>query len=155
VVYEGANRVLLCIEDLTALLATTDVLPICMHCKKIRDSELWLQVEAYLDSHLDLKFSHGICPDCATKLYPGKTRGSEDPRYSCARGSKDPRYSCTGPPRDACAGPRRSAVGLSGSWTTIESSRAMAFIARRSSGATSVTAVPLRWARPVRPTRCT
>jgi PAS domain-containing protein len=70
VVYEGANRVLLCIEDLTALLATTDVLPICMHCKKIRDSDLWLQIEAYLDSHLDLKFSHGICPDCATKLYP-------------------------------------------------------------------------------------
>jgi uncharacterized paraquat-inducible protein A len=70
VVYEGANRVLLCIEDLTALLATTDVLPICMHCKKIRDNELWLQVEAYLDSHLDLKFSHGICPDCAMKLYP-------------------------------------------------------------------------------------
>jgi hypothetical protein len=70
VVYEGASRVLLCIEDLTALLATTDALPICMHCKKIRDNELWLQVEAYLDSHLDLKFSHGICPDCATKLYP-------------------------------------------------------------------------------------
>jgi PAS domain-containing protein len=70
VVYEGANRVLLCIEDLTTLLATTDVLPICMHCKKVRDNELWLQVEAYLDSHLDLKFSHGICPDCAKNLYP-------------------------------------------------------------------------------------
>jgi hypothetical protein len=70
VVYEGANRVLLCIEDLTALLATTDVLPICMHCKKVRDNDLWLQVEAYLDSHLDLKFSHGICPDCAKTLYP-------------------------------------------------------------------------------------
>ena len=70
VVYEGANRALLCIEDLTALLATTDVLPICMHCKKVRDHDLWLQVEAYLDSHLDLRFSHGICPDCAEKLYP-------------------------------------------------------------------------------------
>jgi hypothetical protein len=70
VLYEGASRVLLCIEDLTALLATTDVLPICMHCKKVRDNDLWLQVEAYLDSHLDLRFSHGICPDCATRLYP-------------------------------------------------------------------------------------
>jgi hypothetical protein len=70
VVYEGANRVLLCIENLTALLAMTDILPICMNCKKVRDNDLWLQVEAYFDSHLDLKFSHGICPDCAAKLYP-------------------------------------------------------------------------------------
>jgi len=68
-VYEGANRVLLCIEDLTRLLAATDVLPICMGCKKIRDHDLWLQIEAYLDSHLDLKFTHGICPDCAKRLY--------------------------------------------------------------------------------------
>jgi PAS domain-containing protein len=72
VVYEGASRVLLCIENLTALLATTDALPICMHCKKVRDNDLWLQIEGYLDSHLDLKFSHGICPDCAKQLYPGE-----------------------------------------------------------------------------------
>jgi hypothetical protein len=70
VVYEGANRVLLCIEDLTLLLATTDALPICMNCKKVRNADLWLQIEAYLDSHLDLKLTHGICPDCAKKLYP-------------------------------------------------------------------------------------
>jgi len=74
VVYQGANRVLLCIEDLTSLIATTDVLPICMHCKKVRDNDLWLQVEAYLDSHLDLKFTHGICPDCAKTLYPDDER---------------------------------------------------------------------------------
>jgi hypothetical protein len=70
IAYEGARRVLLCIEDLTRLLATTDVLPICMNCKKVRDNELWLQIEAYLDSHLDLKFTHGLCPDCANRLYP-------------------------------------------------------------------------------------
>jgi hypothetical protein len=75
IVYENANRVLLCIEDLTRLLATTDVLPICMHCKKVRNDDLWLQIEAYLDSHLDLKFTHGICPDCAKRLYP-----TEEPR---------------------------------------------------------------------------
>lgn len=70
VIYEGENRVLLCIEDLTRLLATTDVLPICMNCKKVRNDDLWLHIEAYLDSHLDLRLSHGICPDCAKKLYP-------------------------------------------------------------------------------------
>ncbi len=68
-VYEGANRVLLCIEDLTRLLATTDALPICMNCKKVRDNDLWLRVEAYLDSHLDLKLTHGICPECSRRLF--------------------------------------------------------------------------------------
>jgi hypothetical protein len=29
-----------------------------------------MQVEAYLDAHLDLKFSHGLCPECCKRLYP-------------------------------------------------------------------------------------
>jgi hypothetical protein len=70
ILHEGALRVLLFIEDLTVLLATTDALPICMGCKKVLDQNLWMQIEAYLDSHLDLKFSHGICPDCTKRLYP-------------------------------------------------------------------------------------
>jgi hypothetical protein len=70
VLFEGATRVLVLVEDLTLLLATTDVLPICMGCKKVLDQNLWTQIEAYLDSHLDLKFSHGICPDCRERLYP-------------------------------------------------------------------------------------
>jgi len=69
-VYEGAARVLLFIENLPVLFALTDALPICMGCKKVRDEDLWLQIESYLDSHLDLKFSHGLCPDCAARIYP-------------------------------------------------------------------------------------
>jgi hypothetical protein len=69
-VYDGRRCALLCIENLTLLFALTDALPICMGCKKVRDDDLWLQIEAYLDDHLDLKFSHGLCPDCATRLYP-------------------------------------------------------------------------------------
>jgi hypothetical protein len=69
-VYEGTLRALVFIENLTLLFAMTDVLPICMGCKKIRDDDLWLQIESYLDSHLDLRFSHGLCPECATRLYP-------------------------------------------------------------------------------------
>jgi PAS domain-containing protein len=68
-VYEDTRRALVIIEDLPTLFAQTDLLPICMTCKKIRDNKLWLQVEAYLDAHLDLKFTHGICPDCAQKIY--------------------------------------------------------------------------------------
>jgi len=47
------------------------LLPICASCKKIRNDEgYWQEIEAYLHSHSDTRFSHGICPDCAKKLYP-------------------------------------------------------------------------------------
>ena len=47
-------------------------LPICASCKKIRDdSGYWNQLETYLRDHADVEFSHGICPDCAVKLYKG------------------------------------------------------------------------------------
>ncbi|MCK4513990.1 MAG: hypothetical protein KAU31_01970, partial [Spirochaetaceae bacterium] len=47
------------------------LLPICSVCKKIRDDEgYWSQLETYIDAHSEAKFSHGICPDCAKKLYP-------------------------------------------------------------------------------------
>jgi len=47
-------------------------LPICAACKKIRDDEgYWKQLEAYIREHSDVVFSHGICPECAKKLYPG------------------------------------------------------------------------------------
>jgi PAS domain-containing protein len=70
VVYRDQSCALLFIEDLTLLCAIGDILPICMSCKRVRDEQLWTQVEAYLSSHLDLKFTHGICPDCAKRLYP-------------------------------------------------------------------------------------
>ena len=45
-------------------------LPICMFCKKIRvDDTYWEQIEGYFISHLDLAFSHGICPDCMEERY--------------------------------------------------------------------------------------
>ncbi|MBM9515185.1 GAF domain-containing protein [Desulfogranum marinum] len=46
------------------------LLPICAACKKIRDDEgYWNQIEAYLSKHTDTKFSHGLCEECAEKLY--------------------------------------------------------------------------------------
>jgi hypothetical protein len=66
--YEGTTRVLLCIENLTLLFAMTDALPICMSCKKVRNEDLWLQIESYLDSHLDVRMSHGLGPECAERL---------------------------------------------------------------------------------------
>jgi hypothetical protein len=49
----------------------TGMLPICASCKNIRDDEgYWHQVEVYIRSHSEAEFTHGICPDCAAKLYP-------------------------------------------------------------------------------------
>lgn len=54
-------------------------LPICASCKKIRDDRgYWNQIEAYISQHSDAEFSHGICPDCAKKLYP-EFYGQGDP----------------------------------------------------------------------------
>jgi hypothetical protein len=47
------------------------LLPICASCKKIRNDEgYWQEIEAYIRRHSDTEFSHGICPECAKKLYP-------------------------------------------------------------------------------------
>ena len=63
------------IEELKIALSEvkklSGLLPICSHCKKIRDDEgYWNQIEAYITKHSDAKFSHGICQDCLKKFYP-------------------------------------------------------------------------------------
>lgn len=46
------------------------LLPICSHCKKIRDDEgYWQQVEVYIRDHSEAEFSHGICPECMKSFY--------------------------------------------------------------------------------------
>lgn len=46
------------------------LLPICMKCKKIRDTEgYWNQVEVYIRDHSNADFSHGLCPQCSTDIY--------------------------------------------------------------------------------------
>lgn len=47
------------------------ILPICINCKKIRDDKgFWNQVDTYLRDHVEVEISHGLCPECARKLYP-------------------------------------------------------------------------------------
>ncbi|MCP4163829.1 MAG: response regulator [Deltaproteobacteria bacterium] len=46
-------------------------IPICSGCKKIRsDKDFWEELEAYVTKNFSATFSHGICPDCALRLYP-------------------------------------------------------------------------------------
>jgi len=47
------------------------LLPICSNCKKVRDDRgYWNQIESYIREHSEAEFSHGLCPECAAKLYP-------------------------------------------------------------------------------------
>jgi GAF domain-containing protein len=46
------------------------IIPICAHCKKVRDEDgYWRQVEEYVRSHSQAKFSHGLCQECVEKYY--------------------------------------------------------------------------------------
>jgi len=46
------------------------IIPICMHCHKIRnDKQIWDKLEAYLSEHTEAQLSHGICPECIQKYY--------------------------------------------------------------------------------------
>ena len=58
-------------EALEKVKLLSGFLPICASCKKIRDDTgYWHQIESYIKEHSEAEFSHGICPDCAKKLYP-------------------------------------------------------------------------------------
>lgn len=47
------------------------IIPICSHCKKIRDDDgYWNQLETYIRDHSEAQLSHGICQACAKKYYP-------------------------------------------------------------------------------------
>jgi CheY-like chemotaxis protein len=46
--------------------------PICVHCKKIRDDQgYWHTIETYISTHSEADFSHGLCPGCLDKHFPG------------------------------------------------------------------------------------
>ena len=58
-------------EALGKVKTLSGLLPICMHCKKIRDDKgYWNQIESYIHEHSDAEFSHSICKECAEKYYP-------------------------------------------------------------------------------------
>ncbi len=69
--YQNKLHVLLILEDITELIELRNLLPICANCKKVREDEgYWVNIDTYFNKYLDVKFTHGICPECAKKLYP-------------------------------------------------------------------------------------
>ncbi len=67
-------------DALSKVKTLSGFLPICASCKKIRNDEgYWQQIEAYIRENTDASFSHGICPECASKLYPDFYKKSGQP----------------------------------------------------------------------------
>ena len=61
-------------EALENIKSLSGLLPICAHCKNIRDDKgYWNQIEEYLEVHTRASFSHSLCPKCYEELY-----GKED-----------------------------------------------------------------------------
>jgi len=64
------ERLLKRFQDVLASVKTlTGRLSICCYCKKIRDEAgNWPYVETYVMNHSDASFTHGMCPDCFTRV---------------------------------------------------------------------------------------
>lgn len=58
-------------ERMKEIRTLSGLLPICGHCKKIRDDAgYWTQLEGYISQRTTATFSHGICPHCAETHFP-------------------------------------------------------------------------------------
>lgn len=65
------NRALRQIKQLEHFLS------ICANCQKVRkpgadpkQMDSWQKLVPYIMANTDIRFSHGLCPDCANQLYP-------------------------------------------------------------------------------------
>lgn len=70
---------------LTRIKVMSGLLPVCSHCKKIRDKKgQWNEFETFISAHSDATFSQSTCPQCAKGLYPrypfidADSQGSKD-----------------------------------------------------------------------------
>jgi len=47
------------------------IIPVCAHCRRLRDDrDAYLQMEDYFAKRAGVRFSHGVCPECAREHYP-------------------------------------------------------------------------------------
>lgn len=76
-------------EALSKVKQLSGLLPICASCKRIRDDKgYWNRIEEYIMNHSEADFTHGLCPPCIEKLYPGlkgnpgdQEKGPQDPNH--------------------------------------------------------------------------
>lgn len=71
--YDGERLTVLVLEEINSLIQALGMLPICAACHKIRDKEnCWHNPSDYLNKHLQMEFTHGLCPDCINNYFPGR-----------------------------------------------------------------------------------
>ncbi len=57
-------------QRLAEINSLRNILPVCMHCKRVRNEEgNWDRVERYIEQHTGAQSSHGICPVCLKEHY--------------------------------------------------------------------------------------
>jgi hypothetical protein len=67
--HDGTPYVLALLDDVSELNELRSMVPICAWCKKIRgDKQYWRKVEDYVQEHMKIQLTHGICPDCMTQF---------------------------------------------------------------------------------------
>jgi len=68
-------------KALTEVRTLRGLLPICSYCNRIRDQkQVWHALEAYLTTHTDADFSHGICPECVERHFGADALATLRPR---------------------------------------------------------------------------
>ena len=71
-----ADRVRELEEEKKHVKTLQGLIPICMHCHRIRDDkEIWERLETYIERHSNAAFSHALCPECLEKYYPKPSEG--------------------------------------------------------------------------------
>jgi ligand-binding sensor domain-containing protein len=66
-------------EAMSSAKVLRGLLPICAHCKKVRDDGgYWTRIEDYISRHSEADFSHGFCPDCLDRHYADPRTGELD-----------------------------------------------------------------------------
>ena len=66
-------------KSLSEVKELRGIIPICANCKKIRDDQgYWNDVAVYISKNTNAEFTHGLCQDCAEKLYPQLFKNGEN-----------------------------------------------------------------------------
>jgi DNA-binding response OmpR family regulator len=68
-----AERMVELEESVARIKQLSGLLPMCAWCKKVRDDRnYWQEVECFVTSHSDARFTHGICPACMEMAKAGQ-----------------------------------------------------------------------------------
>jgi rubredoxin len=57
-------------ETVARAAERTGFVKVCSSCKRIQDQQGWTEIKISGEKCFDVKFTHGICPECTVKLYP-------------------------------------------------------------------------------------